>query len=65
MLSLGMGGETGDSLAAIIGKSRVLHFLGTGVPGMRRLGWTVAVCMGVPFTWRAVWWGWRTPARFT
>ena len=41
MMSLSMGGETGDSLAAIIGKARVLHFLGTGVPGMRRLGWTV------------------------
>jgi superfamily II DNA or RNA helicase len=38
-----LGGETGDTLHAQLGKARILRFLGTLVPGLRRLGWEVEV----------------------
>jgi superfamily II DNA or RNA helicase len=38
---LGLGGETGDALTSIVGKSHILHFLGSHLPLLRRLGWKV------------------------
>ena len=41
--AIGFGGEHGDSLAAVIGCREVLNFLGSGLPKLRRMGWTVAL----------------------
>jgi superfamily II DNA or RNA helicase len=37
----GLRGETGDSLADIVGTREVLNFLGSHLPGYRRVGWVV------------------------
>ena len=37
----GLRGETGDTLAPIVGKRNVLNFLGTHLPHLRRHGWQV------------------------
>ncbi|MGD9874653.1 MAG: DEAD/DEAH box helicase [Kiritimatiellia bacterium] len=39
----GFAGEHGDALAPVVGCREVLNFLGSGLPKLRRLGWTVAL----------------------
>ena len=39
--AVGFVGRAGDTLRNIVGPREVLNFLGSGVPGVRRFGWTV------------------------
>jgi len=39
--TLGLRGETGDSLNSIVGSREVLNFLGGSLPTLRRLGWQI------------------------
>ena len=39
--AVGFDGRAGDTLRNIVGPREVLNFLGTGVPQVRRFGWTV------------------------
>jgi superfamily II DNA or RNA helicase len=41
LASLGLGGETGDSLGSVVGRRDVLNFLGKSIPALRRAGWRV------------------------
>lgn len=41
--TLGFNGDQGDSLEPITGTRAVLNFLGSDLPGLRRMGWKVAI----------------------
>jgi superfamily II DNA or RNA helicase len=41
LAKVGFVGRAGDTLRNIVGPREVLNFLGTGVPQIRRMGWTV------------------------